>query len=293
MKKMQPKISIIVPVYNTEKFLKQCLNSLMHQTLAEIEIICINDGSTDRSLEILKEYQTKDSRIIVINKENEGQSIARNIGISQAKGKYLGFVDSDDRVDLNYFEKLYNATEKYNCDIACAGIKRCGKLRQSIRKSYLREEVFTHIDDKVRIDKLPDHNYMCNKIFLRDKWLEKDISFAPGRYFEDLALVIQVLYKLDSMVVVPEIYYYYRKNNNSTVATKSAKHIEDLEWARNTMLDFAQNHNIKISYSNTFYKKESIKLFKITLLKIYYYENVIKYKLFGFIPVFKQKTKVD
>ena len=72
MKKMQPKISIIVPVYNTEKFLKQCLNSLMHQTLAEIEIICINDGSTDRSLEILKEYQTKDSRIILINKENEG-----------------------------------------------------------------------------------------------------------------------------------------------------------------------------------------------------------------------------
>ena len=101
------KVSIIIPVYNVEKYLQKCLESLVNQTLKEIEIICINDGSTDKSEEILKIFAQKDDRIIVVNKENEGQSVARNVGIKLAKGEFLGFVDSDDWVDLDFFEKLY------------------------------------------------------------------------------------------------------------------------------------------------------------------------------------------
>ncbi len=105
------KVSIIVPVYNTEKYLRKCLISLVNQTLHDIEIICVNDGSTDNSLAVLNEFAKKDARIKVIDKENEGQSAARNLAIQQAQGEFLGFVDSDDWVDLKYFEELYNTAK--------------------------------------------------------------------------------------------------------------------------------------------------------------------------------------
>lgn len=131
-----PKVSIIMPVYNVEKYLKKCLNSLINQTLDDIEIICVNDGSTDNSDKILQEFAQKDSRIKILTQSNKGQSVARNLAIENANGEYLGFVDSDDWVDLDYFEKLYNIAIKYDCDIACAGFKRCGNLKSSIRKHY-------------------------------------------------------------------------------------------------------------------------------------------------------------
>ena len=102
------KISVIIPVYNTEKYLRRCLDSVCNQTLSDIEIICINDCSTDNSLEILREYSAKDERVKVIDfKKNKGAAVARNIGIDEAQGECLGFVDSDDFVDLDFSEKLY------------------------------------------------------------------------------------------------------------------------------------------------------------------------------------------
>ena len=123
-------VSIIVPVYNCAQFLNRCMDSLVNQTLKDIEIICINDGSTDNSPEILQEYAAKDSRIKIINKENGGLSSARNRGLAAAQGEYLGFVDSDDWVDLDFFEKLYNAAKKYDTDIATGGIIRLHKYNQ-------------------------------------------------------------------------------------------------------------------------------------------------------------------
>ena len=103
---MQPKISIVIPAYNAEKYLSQCLDSIINQTLKDIEIICVNDGSTDRTGAILDSYKLIDNRIIVIHKENKGQSMARNTGMAIASGDYIGFVDSDDFVDLEMFELL-------------------------------------------------------------------------------------------------------------------------------------------------------------------------------------------
>lgn len=118
------KVSIIVPVYNVEKYLKRCLDSLVNQTLKDIEIICVNDGSTDGSLAILNEYVRNDDRIVVINQENSGQSVARNRGIDVAKGEYIGFVDSDDWVCEDYFERLHNSAIQNNAEIAVGGIIR-------------------------------------------------------------------------------------------------------------------------------------------------------------------------
>lgn len=108
------KVSIIIPVYNTEKYLRKCLDSAINQTLKEIEIICINDGSTDNSLSILKEYANKDNRVVVLDIPNSGVASARNFGIKKAHGRYIGFIDSDDWVDAGYFENLYNQSDGYD-----------------------------------------------------------------------------------------------------------------------------------------------------------------------------------
>ena len=282
------KVSIVVPVYNVEKYLAKCLDSLINQTLKEIEIICINDGSRDKSLSILREYSNKDSRIVVIDKENEGQAIARNIGIERASGEYLGFVDSDDWVDLDYFEKLYNSAKKYNADIACAGYKRAKKNKSSIRKSYEAELLCKNINDKVRLDNVPADNYIWNKIYKRKVWLDKKIKFDSGRYFEDIALVIKILHQFGDMIIVSDTYYNYRLNPNSTVMQKSFKHSRDYNWAFNELYEYAEKNNININISNIIKKKEYYKVFNITLLKIYYYENLVKYKLLGFIPFIRK-----
>ena len=119
-----PKVSVVLPIYNVEKYLAKCLDSLINQTLGDIEIICINDCSPDNSIEILKEYALKDERIKVVDlKENIGAAGARNKGLEVAEGEYLGFVDPDDYVDLNFYEELYKKALENEADIVKAGIK--------------------------------------------------------------------------------------------------------------------------------------------------------------------------
>ena len=117
------KVSIIVPVYNVEKYISRCLNSLINQTLDDIEIICVNDCSTDNSFETVKEYAVKDSRFVLIEHEiNQGLGSARNSGIGIASGKYIIFIDSDDYIDTDYCEKLYNTAKKYDADIVVTNL---------------------------------------------------------------------------------------------------------------------------------------------------------------------------
>ena len=144
-----PKVSIIVPVYNVGKYLSKCLDSLINQTLEDIEIICINDGSTDNSLDILKSYRTKDSRIKIIDKPNEGLSITRNLGIHSATGNYIGFIDSDDWIDLDFYEKLYSAITSNDVDIACATIIRKRENSSKYRVFFKEEKIYETKSNKL------------------------------------------------------------------------------------------------------------------------------------------------
>lgn len=117
----QPLVSVLIPVYNVEEYLERCLDSVLNQSLTRIEVICVNDGSTDKSLEILKKYQENDSRVIIVSKENGGLPSARNAGIERARGEYIGFVDSDDYVQPDMFEKLYNTAKKEKSDVVVCG----------------------------------------------------------------------------------------------------------------------------------------------------------------------------
>lgn len=130
------KVSIIVPVYNVVDYLSDCLESLVKQTLDDIEIICVNDGSTDSSLIVLEKYEKQYDFIKIINQRNKGLASARNVGIAAAKGEYLGFVDSDDWIDMEFYEKLYEAARRHNTDIAAA-------------KYYKKKRTFSKVSNKL------------------------------------------------------------------------------------------------------------------------------------------------
>ena len=134
-----PKISIILPVYNVEKYLKQCLDSIINQTFTDFECICVNDGSTDSSLKILQQYASKDNRFKIINQENKGLSESRNIGLSVAIGDYILFIDSDDFIDNNFCEVLYMDTIKYKAELVFGGIYKYYSDKQKCKCNVLKE----------------------------------------------------------------------------------------------------------------------------------------------------------
>lgn len=210
------KVSIIVPVYNVEDYLKKCLVSLANQTLDNIEIIAINDGSTDNSLEILYEFEKKYNNIIIINKENGGQSSARNLGLKHAKGEYIGFVDSDDFIDENMFFELYKIAKIYGLDIAhCNYINWYG---ESSSKNYpydfLNKE--TEVMSGKKYFQLDPSVSVCDKIFKRS-FLEKiNFKFENGIYAEDALLLPQVFYYARRVKYINKYLYYYRRRNAST-----------------------------------------------------------------------------
>lgn len=262
----QPKVSIIVPVYNVEKFLDRCLKSIVNQTLKEIEIICVNDGSTDNSLQILENFAKQDNRITILNQKNSGQSTARNRGIDKASGIYLGFVDSDDWVDLNYFEKLYTSAEKYNCDMAASGIIRLHKWNKKFHLKFEEEKVTDNTDEKFELCDVPELSYVWNKIYKRESFIQKKLQFEEGIFFEDVIMTPKILYYLGKLVTVPDTYYYYWRNPNSTVTKRTDKVKNDSIYAHNKAIEFIKEHNIDISSHEPITKR--YKFFGITILKI-------------------------
>ena len=132
---------IIVPIYNVEKYLRKCIESILNQTLENIEVILINDGSTDNCGKIIDEYEKQDKRVISIHKENGGQSSARNMGLDIAKGKYIGFIDSDDYIDEYMYESLYNAIENSKADICVCGRESYSEFSQLNYKTELEDEL--------------------------------------------------------------------------------------------------------------------------------------------------------
>ncbi len=273
------KISIIVPVYNVEKYLPKCLESLIHQTLKDIEIICINDGSTDNSLSILKDYAKNDSRIRIINKENGGISAARNSGINAAMGDFLSFIDSDDWIDLDFFEKLYLAAKKYSADIAAAGIIRISGRRKRVLLDFKKEIVTDDTNEKFRLCDIPDKSYTCNKIYRTSKIKDLNILFKDNIIYEDIIFTPEAVHKLGALITVPGTYYFYYKRRGSITNTKSnnKSHAEALNAANK----YFEEHNINVKFHTTTFKR--YKIFGQTVFKIKSKGELKEAILFNFI----------
>ncbi|MDR1245259.1 MAG: glycosyltransferase [Endomicrobium sp.] len=206
-----PKISVIIPVYNTEKYLRQCLDSVVNQTLKDIEIICINDGSTDNSLKILNEYASSDNRIKLINLiANKGVSFARNFGIRLSKGRYIGFVDSDDWIDLSFYENLYLTTKRQDSDIIAAktivNVKRNKKSSWNWNKGKRDEK-------EIRLLSI---SYSWFKIYRRDFLIDNDIFFQEVRIFSDVFFTFISSMLAKSIIICQKGQYFYRNERISS-----------------------------------------------------------------------------
>jgi glycosyltransferase involved in cell wall biosynthesis len=288
-----PKVSVIVPVYNAGKFLVRCLDSIISQTLLDIEIICINDGSTDDSLEILEKYAAKDSRMVVFRQDNLGQGAARNVGLESARGEYVGFVDADDWIELNYFEKLYGAAKKYDADMACCGIVRRYPSSRSRTKLHIGEEkVYSTTVEKYEVAEIPRRCYIYNKIYRRSEIERHGLRFPEGVYFEDIGFSIRALHHLKTMVTVPEVIYFYWVNHQSTTRQMTDKKQRDLLAARADFVDFAGRHHINCPEKYRIRSKTVYKFLGLPLMKIYAWETVKKYYLFSLIPIFEKRISL-
>lgn len=210
-----PIISIIVPVYNVEKYLCQCVQSILDQTFQNIEIILVNDGSTDMSASICNEFKEKDHRIVVINKENGGLSDARNVGIKVAKGRYIAFVDSDDFVHKEMLNKLYQRITIDGSDMAvCGYIQYYNNVKRSEQYIYGRDEVISparFFDSILSNEKIG--NYAWNKLYKKELFAE--ITFPKGKAFEDINTTYKLVLLSDKISIINEALYYYRQRCNS------------------------------------------------------------------------------
>lgn len=230
---MSLKISVIIPVYNTSVYLEQCLESLISQTLMEIEIICINDGSTDNSLSILETYKNKDSRIKIINQQNKGQSSARNSGIEAAQGEYIAFLDSDDYVKNDFLEKLYKNAKNFDSDISMCSIEifdeNTGKNYS--HSPYLSLDIF----DKSFENRcfLPSETFdflfrICvvpwNKIYKRDFLNKNNLKFVENLNFEDNVFFIDAYTSAHRISIVKEELVIYRQNSQTSYSSAVKKH---------------------------------------------------------------------
>ena len=225
---MAPKVSVIIPVYNTAQYLPQCLDSLKNQTLNDIEIICVDNGSTDSSFDILKDYEFKNKNIKVLHHDDGRQGAARNAGLKIAKGRYVGFVDSDDFIDSRMYESMYVKAITHDADMAICGITLYYQnSNQYIEKdpSIFPNKAAVHISE----NKLFYSNLtLCNKIYKRKFLSENLIVFPDDVYHEDQLYVIQAYLLSNKIAVIKKPFYFYRKQREGQVSTLYTDHLFEI-----------------------------------------------------------------
>jgi glycosyltransferase involved in cell wall biosynthesis len=256
-----PSISVIVPVYNTEIYLKRCIDSIINQTFKDIEIILVDDGSTDNCPAICDNYASQDSRIKVIHKVNEGQGLARNVGISQAKGKYIAFVDSDDYIAPDMYEKLYMAIEKAHADFCACGMLYVDENENviDVNPNPLGDQIFSEKDQVINNILLnmigTEPNSTKNSYISWSVWAElysreiiekNNIRFFSERKIlsEDLIFNFDFLCCTQRAVTVTGEYYYYRRNPQSFSYSYKPDQFDRVKLLYDTMIRKLKQKNI-------------------------------------------------
>lgn len=273
------KISVIVPIYNVEKYLSRCVDSILNSNYKNLEIILVDDGSTDSCGHICDEYKMKDRRIKVIHKENGGLSDARNKGIDIATGDYISFVDSDDAIDNDMFDYLLKILLENKCDISVCNYITFStiELPKSISK-YSKTKVYTNESalDILLNGKISHSDYAWNKLYKRD--LFKNIRYPVGRKMEDIGTTYKLYYIAKKIVIGDAIKYYYYQRNNSILGKNSYLNYKDNLELSITRYKFLKNKKLNINYIN--YEKDIIKkileLYKHTVTQNqlkYFYDN--------------------
>ena len=221
-----PKVSVVVPVYNVEKYLRECLDSLLAQTLKDIEIICVNDGSTDGSLAILEEYAARDPRVRVISKENGGYGHTMNRGFAAARGEYVGILESDDFADKHMYRDLYRFAKKHDLDLVKANYYEYnsdrGDVKQEPWAGFRYKRVF---DPRVEQNALTALPIIWSALYRRSLIVDNGIVFneTPGASYQDTSFVHQVWMSARRVALLPKAYLHYRVDNAGSSVKSSSK----------------------------------------------------------------------
>lgn len=239
-------VSVIIPVYNVENYLKRCIDSVLRQTYENLDIILVDDGSTDQSGTICDNYTKSDSRVRVLHKDNGGQSDARNAGIEIAKGEYLYFVDSDDFITDDSIDFLHNSLLVHDADIATHGYVIYYGEDTAIESNKLVDNVQLVLSKDDALEKLMYEKYVttsaCMKLYKRELF-GKIIRFPSGKLYEDLAIVYRLFSKARTIVLntTPK-YYYYERSGSTTQSNFSLSRMDGLEIAEDQLNYICTNH---------------------------------------------------
>lgn len=259
-------ISVIVPIYNVEQYLEKCLESILNQTYKNLEIILINDGSTDNSGRICKYFLEKDDRIKYIEQKNQGLSAARNHGIHESKGKYYIFIDSDDYINVNYIDVLYTTLIKTNSDIAMCYFKKVYDKSEDIFK-IKKGNIIVYEGDRKFYNLYNNKSVITvvawNKIYKKEIFSE--IRYPVGKLHEDEFVICDILKNANKVAYNTSEYYYYLQRKNGITGKYNKKRAIVLEALSNRLEYFRKNKLFKL-YSYTLYN--------------YFYQLIYHYNMF-------------
>lgn len=271
---MEIKVSVIIPVYNMEMYLNECIETVINQTLREIEILCINDGSTDKSSAILQRYSEADIRFVIINQDNQGVAASRNRGISTAKGKYIMFMDPDDKYPNNrVIEKLYEAAEKNNVKIAggeFSDFTLKGKSNQ--RSDYENNMLYGYLFPQSNVMQYKDYQFDYGYhrfIYDREFLLDNKLLFPDLIRFQDPPFMVKAFTLAEKFYVLNEVTYSYRLEHK--IIEWNEKRVNDLLQGIQMNLQWAFEHELYDLYNLTIrriiyeYKEPIMKQFAISI----------------------------
>lgn len=262
-------------VYNVERYLKECLDSIFNQSFENFELIIINDGSNDNSAKIIQEYRNKHNNIVYIEQQNQGLSVARNLGLSIAKGKYVAYVDSDDCLDKDMFKLMVQKIEYDNSDMVIIGHREFYD-----DMTGQDTDILLKVDDTKTYSGIDVANMMLdcevmgvvwNKLYKREKLLIENFMFEKDRYTQDWYPVFKHVANLDKVSFVNKPLYKYRLRLTSTTSKKNKKRLEDYYYAVANILNYVEDSNLNFNI-------KSVNKFKIItfarIISLYYYSTI-------------------
>lgn len=236
-----PLISVVIPVYNRENYIKNCLDLITNQTYKNLEIIVVNDGSTDSSMDIIKQFS---SVTIIDHIKNKGLAAARNSGIDIAKGEYIHFMDDDDEINNSFYENLIQASIETDADMSC-----CGMIHQKAKgktQLFNYKKTYSSLQEKLKITYVGKWGYVVRYLFKLDFLKKNNLRFEEGKVIEDLPFAFAAVYYANKIVTVPSANYLYVYNSDSIINSDDIearkKRNIGREYSKKFILNFAKEH---------------------------------------------------
>lgn len=249
-------VSIIVPVYDAEQFLDRCIESALHQTYQNLEIVLVDDGSPDRCGDICDRHAKEDNRIVVIHQENAGPSAARNTGLDAAKGDFIYFLDSDDYIDLNTISVLVDTAKNEDADIVISGhyrVESSGEIRDD---AAVWPEIHSTEEARLAVlrNKIP--NFVCSKLFR--SWIWNDLRFPVGVVMEDMYVIGKAMYIANKVVVRKNPLYYYSHENAGSITSISGTGYLKIRYGK--YLAWREHEKLALLYARNMLKSVQLRL---------------------------------